>query len=115
MDSHPLNRLLVIAIALPAAILIAGVAAMLDYVFPRGSWVNFLVVMLPMGLVIAGVMVAFVAACETCANWHSRVPVEALGEARAAGRHFHPGWDRVWLPIRRITRLSRHVGDCGHS
>jgi len=100
MDSHPLNRLLVIAIALPAAILIAGVAAMLDYVFPRGSWVNFLVVMLPMGLVIAGVMVAFVA---------------AVGEARAAGRHFHPGWDRVWLPIRRITRLSRHVGDCGHS
>jgi hypothetical protein len=115
MDSHPLNRLFVIAIALPAAILIAAVAAMLDYVFPRGSWLNFLAAMLAMGLVIAGVMAGFVAACEACASWLSPAPQKAAGEARIAGRHFHPDWDRVWLPIRRMTRRFRHVGDCGHS
>ncbi len=114
MHSHPLNRPLVIALALPAAILIAGVAAILDYVFPRGSWLSFLAAMLPMALVIAGVMAGFIAACDKCESWLTPIP-HAVGGARSAGRHFHPRWNGFLLPIRRMAQFSSHVGDCGHS
>jgi hypothetical protein len=115
MDTQPLNRFVVIALALPAAILIAAFAAILDYVFPRGSWVNFLATMLPMGLVIAGVMAGFAAACERCERRLDPIPEKAACEGRAAGRPLYPIRGRFGLAARNGVRLFRHVGDCGHS
>jgi hypothetical protein len=114
MDSHPLNRFVVVALALPAAVLIAGVGAVSDYIFPRGSWLNFLAAMLLTSLVIAGVMAAFATACEKCETCPDPV-VEPV-------RHIHAA--RNWLRLRRfgasllirpMSRFYSHSGDCGHS
>jgi hypothetical protein len=117
MDSHPFNRLLVIALALPAAILIAGMAAILDYVFPRGSLLSFLGAMLPMGLVIAGVIVGFVWACDKCERWLQPDAEEALSRARPVVRlRASRGVpvNRFLPPLRAMACLHSHPGDSGH-
>ncbi len=111
MDSHPFNRLLVITLALPAAILITGSAAILDYLFPRGSSLSFLEAMLPLGLVIAGVIVGFVWACDKCESWLQPDAEEALSRACPVVR---PRLSR-WLPGDRFLIRTRATAGChGH-
>jgi hypothetical protein len=118
MNSYPFNRLLVIALALPAAILIAGSAAIVDHLFPRGSLLNLLATLLPMGLVIAGVIVGFVWACDKCERWLQPDTEEALSRAcpevrpRVTRRVLV---DRFLVPLRVLARVHSHPGDSGRA
>jgi hypothetical protein len=113
MRSYPLNRLLVVVLALPAAILIAAAAAFLDHLFPRGSWLNFLAATLPMVLVIGGAMTGFAVACEKCEGCLSPAMDEEGGKIRAAEPRSGSHRPRFSIASHHVARLFRQVGDCG--
>jgi hypothetical protein len=58
------NKMLVVSLSLAAAGMLACIAAVYDSFVPKGSLVAFFATMLPLGLLVAGLVVVFVWLCE---------------------------------------------------
>ncbi len=65
------NKMLVVSLSLAAAGVLACVAAVYDSLVPKGSLWAFLATMVPMGLLVAIIIVGFVWLCE---RWESYSP-----------------------------------------
>ena len=58
------NKMLIVSLSLAAAGILACVGALYDTLVPKGSLVAFFATMLPLGLLVAGIVVVFVWLCE---------------------------------------------------
>ena len=58
------NKMLVVSLSMAAAGILACIAAVYDSFVPKGSLLAFLATMVPLGLLVAGIIVVFVWLCE---------------------------------------------------
>jgi hypothetical protein len=65
------NKVLAISFVLAAAGILACIAALFDNLVPKGSLLAFLAAMIPLGLLIVGILIAFVWLCDKCEDYFS--------------------------------------------
>jgi hypothetical protein len=95
------NKMLIVSLSLAAAGILACIGALYDTLVPKGSLLAFLATMLPLGLLVAGIVVVFVWLCERFESCPKRLEEErlksrtaefpAVGEER---RHLRDELDR---------------------
>ncbi len=66
------NKMLGVSLSLAAAGILACIAAVYDSFVPKGSLGAFLATMLPLGLLVAGIVVTFVWLCERFEGYSQR-------------------------------------------
>ena len=63
------NKVLAISFILAAAGILACIAALFDNLVPKGSLLAFLAAMIPLGVAIIGVLIAFAWFCDKCEDY----------------------------------------------
>lgn len=77
------NKMLALSFILAAAGILACVAALFDNLVPKGSLLAFLAAVIPLGVVIVGVLIAFAWFCDKCEDYFYGAKDEAKEEPQA--------------------------------